>query len=456
MRAGERVADGPSRDTGATTVPERRSGSAAASAGPRWRLLEGAVIDDSPSRGDLLLVHPERGLALFQLDPRWTPDALARLSRRLESSGFSAAFPGRLPAIHRRLRREDIPEIGTILAEAFSLQPPLTLPGGDAWVEALRRVLVAPAEAGPRDAARAETIEAAMGRVTAPTEPARTEPERPGRASPAPRANDKAAASARLAGSPTTGQPLLIAAGALAAGVLLFLFLVRGPAPPEPVDPQEQTQRLAAATVATRSDATAPPAAADPAVVTPERERNDLPATLAAPAQAVAQGPASTATPPPEPIEEPPAPILDAALAALAREAATARTTARAVQADAAPPAAAPRSGQAAAPPVPAPVTPLAVPDPPAVVGAMILRGEALLAIGDISGARRFFERAAASGNGAAALAMGGTYDPGVLATIGARGITPDRATALVWYRYAASLGDPRAADRIAALEGSR
>jgi TPR repeat protein len=93
---------------------------------------------------------------------------------------------------------------------------------------------------------------------------------------------------------------------------------------------------------------------------------------------------------------------------------------------------------------------------PPAVIGAMLLRGEALLALGDISGARRFFERAAASGNGPAALAMGGTYDPGVLATIGARGIAPDRAVALTWYRRAQALGEPRAAERIATLEASR
>jgi TPR repeat protein len=119
-------------------------------------------------------------------------------------------------------------------------------------------------------------------------------------------------------------------------------------------------------------------------------------------------------------------------------------------------PAPAPPAAALARPAAQLPVTPLAVPDPPAVVGAMLLRGEALLAIGDISGARRFFERAAASGNAAAAFAMGGTYDPGLLATIGARGITPDAPAALAWYRYAATLGETRAAGRIAALEGSR
>jgi TPR repeat protein len=96
------------------------------------------------------------------------------------------------------------------------------------------------------------------------------------------------------------------------------------------------------------------------------------------------------------------------------------------------------------------------VPDPPAVIGAMLLRGEALMAIGDISGARRFFERAAASGSGAGALRMGATYDPTELARLGARGIPPDPARSLAWYRYAERLGEAGAAARIATLEATR
>ena len=118
--------------------------------------------------------------------------------------------------------------------------------------------------------------------------------------------------------------------------------------------------------------------------------------------------------------------------------------------------ATAPAPAPQARPAVSAPVTPLAVPDPPAVVGAMLLRGEALLAIGDVSGARRFFERAAASGNAAAALHMGSTFDPTVLSTIGARGITPDRDRAMAWYRHAQALGSSDAATRIATLESTR
>jgi TPR repeat protein len=84
---------------------------------------------------------------------------------------------------------------------------------------------------------------------------------------------------------------------------------------------------------------------------------------------------------------------------------------------------------------------------------ALLRRGEALLAGGDISAARSFFERAAAAGNANAARAMAETYDPRVLAGLGVRGLVPDRAAALEWYRRAAALGAPDAAARIAALE---
>ena len=51
----------------------------------------------------------------------------------------------------------------------------------------------------------------------------------------------------------------------------------------------------------------------------------------------------------------------------------------------------------------------------PAALAALLRRGEALLAIGDVSGARRFFERVAEAGDAAGARAMGRTYDPAVL-----------------------------------------
>ena len=551
------MSDGRDRVTDRVATPERRAGGAGLSPGARWVVLEGAVICDTRSRGDLVLVHPEKGLALFQFEPRWTPDALAWLTRRLEETGFTSAFPGRLPAIHRRLRREHLPELATILAEAFSLQPALTLPPGGAWVEALRRVLCVPQETSPETARpeRREVTHAPSAAREAPAVLASQTGSSEAGGQPTRTTADAAQAVPRR----RSNVPLAIGAGALAAGLVVIAAL-RGPSP-QPTEPPDQPLQVAANVSSTmRTDAGAPsslaaapvvesggagsggagaatPGLAENGFVSESRVRHllassfsdlaalttepveeppepaleaalaalardlgprpepieeppepaleaalaalardiaprpepieeppapELGAALAALARDLAPRPEPVEEPPepqleaalaalareldpaPEPIEEPPAPELEAALAALAREMTATRTTSP--QAVTAP----------ALPAAEAPIPLLPVPDPPAVVGAMLLRGEALLSLGDISGARKFFERAAASANASAALAMGGTYDPGVLARLGARGITPDRDMALAWYRYAASLGETRAAERIRALEGSR
>ena len=629
------MSDGRDRVTDRVATPERRAGGAGLSPGARWVVLEGAVICDTRSRGDLVLVHPEKGLALFQFEPRWTPDALAWLTRRLEETGFTSAFPGRLPAIHRRLRREHLPELATILAEAFSLQPALTLPPGGAWVEALRRVLCVPQETSPETARpeRREVTHAPSAAREAPAVLASQTGSSEAGGQPTRTTADAAQAVPRR----RSNVPLAIGAGALAAGLVVIAAL-RGPSP-QPTEPPDQPLQVAANVSSTmRTDAGAPsslaaapvvesggagsggagaatPGLAENGFVSESRERHllapsfsdlaalttepveeppapeleaalaalardlgprpepieeppepALEAALAALARDIAPRPEPIEEPPepaleaalaalardiaprPEPIEEPPEPALEAALAALARDlgprpepieeppepaleaalAALARDIAPRPEPIEEPPAPeleaalaalardlAPRPEPVEEPPAPeleaalaalareldpapepieeppapeleaalaalaremtaarttspqavtapalpaaeAPIPLLPVPDPPAVVGAMLLRGEALLSLGDISGARKFFERAAASANASAALAMGGTYDPGVLARLGARGITPDRDMALAWYRYAASLGETRAAERIRALEGSR
>ena len=57
-------------------------------------------------------------------------------------------------------------------------------------------------------------------------------------------------------------------------------------------------------------------------------------------------------------------------------------------------------------------------------------RGDDFLKAGDISSARLFYERAAEMGDGAAALRLGATFDPGFLARSVVRGITGDPAQA--------------------------
>lgn len=83
----------------------------------------------------------------------------------------------------------------------------------------------------------------------------------------------------------------------------------------------------------------------------------------------------------------------------------------------------------------------------------MLQRGRTLLATGDVSGARLMFERAARSGNAAAALAMGRTFDPAFLGQLRVR-MAPDPAVALEWYRRAAALGSAEAETSITQLQG--
>jgi TPR repeat protein len=67
-------------------------------------------------------------------------------------------------------------------------------------------------------------------------------------------------------------------------------------------------------------------------------------------------------------------------------------------------------------------------------------RGNRLFAVGDIASARLFYERAADSGDGQAALRLGETYDPAFLQRAQLR-VPGNRALAVFWYRRARELG---------------
>jgi hypothetical protein len=71
---------------------------------------------------------------------------------------------------------------------------------------------------------------------------------------------------------------------------------------------------------------------------------------------------------------------------------------------------------------------------------------------GDIAGARAIFEVLALKGDPDAAIAIGETYDPIVLGQLYVKGLQPDEAKAVAWYRKADELGDQRARTRLNAL----
>jgi hypothetical protein len=70
--------------------------------------------------------------------------------------------------------------------------------------------------------------------------------------------------------------------------------------------------------------------------------------------------------------------------------------------------------------PAPTPAPPVAEPGPPAgEIAALVARGDVFLQARDITSARLFYERAADAGDAAAAMRMGGTFDPAFLARAG-------------------------------------
>jgi len=136
------------------------------------------------------------------------------------------------------------------------------------------------------------------------------------------------------------------------------------------------------------------------------------------------------------------------------------------VEANAVESAAAPEQPPAvsAAPSDPAPTSAVAASSPPPSapppkpvlsaqeIASLVERGRVLFEAGDLAAARLFFRRAANAGDAAAALAMGATYDPAVLAKRFVRGIGADAEEARIWYEKARELGSPEGPRRIEML----
>lgn len=95
---------------------------------------------------------------------------------------------------------------------------------------------------------------------------------------------------------------------------------------------------------------------------------------------------------------------------------------------------------QPAATPPPAPAATAKPSLPPLTekqVSNILKRGDALLAQGDVAGARLLLGYAATRGNKDAMLKLGRSYDPEYLSKLGVRGVDPDPAKAAEWYERA-------------------
>jgi len=77
-------------------------------------------------------------------------------------------------------------------------------------------------------------------------------------------------------------------------------------------------------------------------------------------------------------------------------------------------------------------------------------RGADFLKDGNVAAARLMLRSVADAGSAQAALLLGATYDPIILANLGVRGLEPDRVAAIAWYRRAQEYGASEASGRIA------
>lgn len=452
-----------------------------------WLLLQKVPLGEpgeAPAVIDLVLLHARRGVALLEAPPRWTPDAPQWLRRRLEQARFGAIFPGHLPVLHLQLLRGALAELPQVLAAGFSAAQPLDLPGGDAWIQVVRRALTAGQESGregpapaPWPAARLVAavglgLAVGIGFVLVATHRPATMAELAEPASALAGVQDTPAlpAESRPPPMPDLAKPALLR---LATDVKAPEFTATPPRPGEPAGlppaaPDPAWSALLRGIVAgvlpslpkAQQDAVhsgavgreVPDMPSDLGALSP-RPLPPVPAAIPEPGPAVRGVPPARLGPAPEiPASGPQRGAEHAAAASDVVRPATFRPQAATASspgvgrtgADAAGPGTA-RAGAAASPAslAASPAGSATLPPgagEPAQIAALMRRGDALLAIGDVSGARRFYARAAEAGSPEGAQAAGRSYDPAELTRLGLHGVHPDPATATTWYRHAEAL----------------
>lgn len=418
-----------------------------------WHLLINCQIEISHFQ--YVVIQPAAGVVLLEIDPVWTANASTIFQQHLADTGFSSRFPGHLPLIHRRMRPGDMAMLDMLLAEAFIWLDPISIDSDGGWEEALEALLTPYPPAETKAVGTTPPLVTLVADTRSP-QPGQARLNRNGWIGPtaatlaltiiffvpprvveAPIAPAMPPPSAAVAAMLMPTQPMPLAEyppllGDTAAEVIMH------PSPPMPSNlPPEAVEPFQ------------PP---PPLPAPPQAIAASLPEALASLAPPTAMEgiemllPAADPTPiaAPNPPMAPPPPI--GLPAVMAPPSAPERLVV---------PPLPPLPALASAPPrpsLPPPTQPL-VRMSPAETETARRRGEALAALGDISGARRFLERAAAAGSGAAALAMAESFDPQKLAARGVIGLPPDRSAALTWYRHALALGVAEAAPPIARLE---
>ena len=369
------------------------------------------------------LLHPERGIALLDVAPEKTPDAVDRLRRGLAAAKFQKTFAGSLPIVYRRLAQEDLLHLGDIVGAAFAEEQAIGLHGEHRWIGLACRIL---GGARVSDFACPDSIGQESSLFVLPPKVAERRPMV--------RSSKLRAPNLRALGYFWLAVLATITGG---AAFLQYVFVPplqadrgggaswsRASGPDSPAGPAKLNASFALP-AEPQTDA-APPATASidqASAVFIERQRSpgrvslDAPsvARLDAPADFPHDGPVTASAVSPKSL------VMEHAPASI--EAAASRSL-------------------GAVSPAP----------PTALAEMMVRRADTLLQRGDVSAARLLYDRAAAAGSGHAATAMGKTFDAAFLAGIGVVGLSADPAQAATWYRRGLGLGDEEARTRLQAL----
>jgi hypothetical protein len=262
--------------------------------------------------GCYALAHPEVGVALLDIAPHATPNAEARLRRALTAAEFWPDYPGTLPVLHDRLEATALRSLPWVLEQGFAALPDLTVPGGTAWMEGVRRAMAAdpawelPGQPKAMPAAPPAASDDLDPDTTA-APPRRFRMPRWGRFATLPLAFIATFALGLVAGFLLLDSPGPVAQPP-AVGAALPPQAAAVPTPPAPAATSEAPPRPAASTATTPE---APPRVAEPTAAPAAAVPPATPAA-AAPPSASPAAPAAGA-PPAAPVGPPARPTAEAA-----------------------------------------------------------------------------------------------------------------------------------------------
>lgn len=130
-------------DLSADEARQSLAGTLAALPDP-WTLLRDRQIGDQQADPvDVVLIHPEIGVALVDESPRDPAQNAHRLRHFLNEQRFGEFFPGELPIVTLSVASDEFETLGEQLAAAFEAAPRLSLADAD-WADAVIELLMVP------------------------------------------------------------------------------------------------------------------------------------------------------------------------------------------------------------------------------------------------------------------------------------------------------------------------